>query len=413
MCERARLAHVDYIRLAGHEGCSLYFERLFRDGFSAWPQRLRQRFRRLRDWQGIDELKQSLGRIAGIAPTSPILLANRTAQLMRLSARMLAERCERVLVTDLTWPSYRRILEIERRREHVGLTTVPLRHEIMRGELNWSGVIDRIVEHYERMRCDGLLLPVVSHDGFRLPVDSLLQSVSRVRPPRFTAVDGAQAFCHVPDQLGVEHCDLFIAGCHKWLQGHVPMGIALLPSRSARAIVSAADRMLLCDELDDPLLAFSRQLETGSSEMFSETVNLSPLFSCRAAITGGRGKSAGLADRFRSQLRNATAIAAVVEGTGWQAITTHSDFQSGIVLLQIDAPILRQVNPNAVRSFFLAHGISVTCYEGGLIRLSMPDRPFARGEFDLLRWALSVFTESTDETQPTAGFEPEEVAAAV
>lgn len=394
MCERARLAHVDYIRLAGHEGCSLYFDRLFRDGFSAWPRRFRRRFRWLRDWQGIDELKHSLCRIVGLAPASPILLANRTAQLMRLAARLFAERCKRVLVTDLTWPSYRRILEVERRREHVGLTTVPLRREIMRGELNWSGAIDRIAQHYERMRCDGLLLPVVSHDGFRLPVDSLFRAISRIQPPRFTAVDGAQAFCHVPDQLGLQHCDLFIAGCHKWLQGHIPMGVAFLPNHSAPAIVSAADRMLLRDELDDPLLTFSRQLETESLEMFSETVNLSPLFSCRAAIADRRQSAADLSKRFRSKQQNAAVLSAVIAGTGWQVITTHPDFKTGIVLLQVDDPILRQVNPQTVRSFFIAHGISTTCYEDGLIRLSMPDQPFEHGDLGLLRWTLCEFTNT-------------------
>jgi len=53
MSERARLAHVDYIRLAGLEGCFLYFERFLRNGFDAWPIQLRLNYSSLSAWQGV------------------------------------------------------------------------------------------------------------------------------------------------------------------------------------------------------------------------------------------------------------------------------------------------------------------------------------------------------------------------
>lgn len=317
---------------------------------------------------------------------------------MRLAARLFAERCERVLVTDLLWPSYRRILEIERTRDHFGITTVPLRREIMRGELNWSDAATRIAEQYDRMNCDGMFMPAVSHDGFRLPVDSICEVVAGVRPPRFLAVDGAQGFCHVPNQLGLGHCDLFITGCHKWLQGHVPMGIGFLPNRSASLIVSAVDRMLLCDELDDPLLTFSRQLATDSLEMFSETVNLSPLFACRATVAERTQNGPDTGIQFQERCRNSDKLQNCLDGTGWSMITPHADFRTGIVLLQVDDRILRRLDPHTIREFFLAHGISVTCYEDGLVRLSMRDRPFRAGELALLRWTLREFAHLTDDS---------------
>ena len=68
-------------------------------------------------------------------------------------------------------------------------------------------------------------------------------AVAAIRRPKFVVVDGAQALGHVTEQLGLPYCDMFIAGCHKWLQGHLPMGIGLLPSpKSARRVCNLAVR---------------------------------------------------------------------------------------------------------------------------------------------------------------------------
>ena len=71
MSERARQAHLDYLRLAGEEGCSLYFDRFLREGFSAWPRRLQSRYRHLSDWQGVGELKDSLASLYRRTGTFP------------------------------------------------------------------------------------------------------------------------------------------------------------------------------------------------------------------------------------------------------------------------------------------------------------------------------------------------------
>lgn len=418
MSERARLAHVDYVRLAGLEGCSLYFERLLQNGFDAWPLSLRLDYPSLSDWQGVPELKRSLRQPVGLPESSPVLLANRTAELIRLATRLLCARCTRVLVCDLGWPSYRRILEQARISSRVGVTTVSLRSAIFGKQFTKTEIIDRIVSHYARMSCDGIFLPAVSHEGVRLQVDTICDAISRrVGRPRFIVVDGAQAFCHVPDELGLEHCDFFLSGSHKWLQGHVPMGIGFLPNEDfASKILAAAHRMIIGNELDDPLLTFIRQLEGDVLEMFSETVSLSSLFSCRAAIAERESAGMSVARQFEQRRRNAVKLLNAIDGIGWVAKTMASELSSGIVLLQVVDPKLRGASSGLVREFFLTQGISLTCYDDGLVRLSMSDRPWRNEELNMLTQALASFArqsgpplelnhgcdqESGDEWRPT------------
>ena len=182
--------------------------------------------------------------------------------------------------------------------------------------------MDRFALDYDRMGCDSLFVPVISHDGIRLPVDTICRRLNQIRPLRFVVVDGAQALGHVTEELGLQHCDIFVAGCHKWLQGHLPMGVAL----SAKSLVCSeqtiaqAERMMRYSELDDPLLAFTREMITGRSQAYSETVNLASLFTCRAAITD-RGLSPDEIDRqLGHRLRNAKRVRRIAAEAGWSSL---------------------------------------------------------------------------------------------
>ena len=57
LSERARRAHLDYVRLAATEGCSLYFSRLLENGYQDWPANIQAQYGALRDWQGLHELE--------------------------------------------------------------------------------------------------------------------------------------------------------------------------------------------------------------------------------------------------------------------------------------------------------------------------------------------------------------------
>ncbi len=387
LSERARLAHLDYVRLAATEGCSLYFSQFLERGFEDWPSPVRRQYPALCDWHGIPELQDSLRRLVGAGRDCQAMVANRTAQLVKLAVTRLCANTRRILVSDLIWPSYRRILEVERQNCRVGISTVPVRRDVRRGLIAADAVVDRFALDYDRMGCDSLFVPVISHDGVRLPIDTICDRLNQIRPLRFVVVDGAQALGHVSQELGLRHSDIFIAGSHKWLQGHLPMGVAFLPKiKPSRATMVQAERMMRHGDLDDPLLAFTHEMITGRTQAYSETVSLASLFTCRAAITD-RGLSPDKIDRqLRHRLQNAERIRRTAAETGWPSLP-HV-MPTGIVMLQSECPGVRAVAPELIRDFFAAHGVSVSTYEDGIIRLAMPDRPFTRGKIDLLAWVL-------------------------
>jgi hypothetical protein len=389
MSERASNAHQAYVRLAGKEGASLYFDRFLRDGFRAWPRPLQRSYPQLSDWEGIGELKQSLLSLLGLKREAPIFLANRSSELMRFAARELVTRSRRILITDLTWPHYRRLLEQERVGSNVGLTSVAIRDSILHDSASSEDIARCIVGHYEQRNCDGMFLPAVSREGIRLPIERILMRIRRSLTPRFVVVDGAQAFCHVPIGKGIHFCDILLAGCHKWLQGHVPMGLAFLPNpKSASSIRSACHRMLATNELDDPLLTFTGQLENDSLESYSETVSLASLFTCRAAITAKLRVHQSLAKTLKQRIHCATILADTIHGTGWDALLPQAPFRTGMLLAKREQSNSRYLASGRLRSFFLDHGIALTTYDCGIIRFSVPHRTWRQGELDLIRWTL-------------------------
>ena len=136
MTPSAQWALQDFVRVAGEEGCTLYFERFFRDGFSAWPANYQHQYSGLRFWGGVAELKAALASFAGLAPDSRPLLAGRSTNLMKLAASLLFQGGKRLLVTDLTWPSYKTILKHEARKANGRIQSLRVRAAILRGEIS-------------------------------------------------------------------------------------------------------------------------------------------------------------------------------------------------------------------------------------------------------------------------------------
>ena len=83
MSRRAQRAQIDFVRLAGEEGCTLYWDRFLRDGFDAWPRRMRRRYPGLSDWQGIQHLKASLAELTGVADPSRVRAGARLSNATR------------------------------------------------------------------------------------------------------------------------------------------------------------------------------------------------------------------------------------------------------------------------------------------------------------------------------------------
>ncbi len=288
MSSRAEQAQLDFTRMAGEQGASLFFERFLQDGSDSWPASVRSRFPGLTGWQGVTALKESLRTLAGSDPALPVLTANRSAQLMKFAARLLFRRCGNVLVTDLGWPPYHKVLGGEAARARSVVTTLPVRGLMSNGQATEDELVEAVRSRFLQAGCDGLFLTAVSNLGYRLPVERLVRALEAVRELRFVVIDGAQDFCHVSADLGNEYCDLYLASCHKWLQGFHPMGLGFYGRRRTRSLIETALCQLLSGgDLDDPLLRFTAQLERSALDGETETVNLIPLFTAQGAAADG------------------------------------------------------------------------------------------------------------------------------
>ena len=148
MAPTAQLALQDFVRVAGEEGCTLYFEHFLKSGFSALPGRHQQRYPGLQCWGGLDEMKAALADFAGLPIGSRPLIAGRSANLMKLVAKLLCRSGKRLLITDLTWPSYQKILEREARKATGEIERVQVRGAILRGDVTGSELVELIARTF-------------------------------------------------------------------------------------------------------------------------------------------------------------------------------------------------------------------------------------------------------------------------
>lgn len=388
MSPTAQQAHRDYVAFAGSEGCSSDFDNFLRHGSDANEPEIHSRYPGLSHWHGIAELKRSLQTISRSPPDLRLLLANRSSQLMRLAARLLFRRCSNVLFSDLAWPCYVRILEAERKRTARRVTLAVLRSAILADKACEDELVASIVSEYRRNNCDGLFLTAVNHQGIRLPVLRIIQTITSIRPLCFVVIDGAQDFCHAPSRLDTQYCDFYMAGCHKWLQAYHPMGLGFYVRRRSQSFIETIlAEMTTEGSLDDPLLRFSDDLERGTTDAFDETVSLASLFSCRGAVVDAIVRTPA-SQVFATRLANVETVAEASKNTGWQPLFLHPSLRSGIVLLQAQSSQTRSASPDAIRAAFQHRGIALTAYHDGVIRLSIPHTPWKPYQTDLLRSAL-------------------------
>ena len=120
----------------------------------------------------------------------------------------------------------------------------------------------------------------------------------------------------------------------------------------------------------------------------AETVNLGSLFPAAAAVAAML-EDVGLADqRLGRHLDDAGRLAESARGTGWRPLAPHPSLRSGIVLCNAQASEIRSAEPERVRAAFLARGVALTTYAGGVIRLSMPPESWGDRDLDRVRAAL-------------------------
>ena len=228
-------------------------------------------------------------------------------------------------------------------------------------------VANFLAEEFSRQRCDGLFLPAVDHLGIRLPIRSIVERIRGRSELRFCFIDAAQAFCHVPLEECFACADFVVAGSHKWMGAYLPTGIGLFGQRRSREIIE--HRVRQSEHIDDPLLHFTEQLDTGDLNGDSETANLASLFAC-AGAAADRSKSAGRAIAFLPELGAPPFPLSPPEH--WRPIQPVAAMRSRILLLKSDDSSTQSASVQTIRNTWLELGGIVTAYEGGLVRLSVP-----------------------------------------
>jgi hypothetical protein len=382
MSPRALAAHTDLGRLAAAEGASPRFVRFLRAGFDGPCDA--DRYPGLACWRGVTPLKADLMGLAGGGPL-PALLAARSATLMRLAARFLCVASRNVLTTDLAWPPYLALLTDEAVRRSRVVTVVPLRDLVFTDQIDADGVLTLLAEAYHSRGCDGVFLPAVSSDGVRLPVADLVAAVSCVRRPRMVVVDGAQEYCHAPVSLAGNGCDLYLTGCQKWLGAYHPLGIGLCGrADSAGLVTTLVDHVLRSGEIDDPLLRFTTDLGRGEPGGGNETVGLTPLFTCQAAAVDAAESGTHGPLSFSARLANLARATGAIEPTGWVPRMPAVGLRSGILIGRSTSERVRATPGERIRGAFAGEGVQLSAYDGGTIRLSMPNRPWSGDEVELL-----------------------------
>ena len=392
----ALAAQFDFVRLTAEEPSSLYFEKFLQHGSRAWSQSRHERFSGLHGWSGIAGLKRKLADIAGFsASSSRVLLSGQSTPLVELAAHMLSRQCRRILTTDLSWPAWQATIERIARRSYIPVVVVPIREAILNGRVSVEDVVELIRERFCPEFCDGLFLPAVDNLGIRMPVRAIVRSIRERTDLRFCVVDGAQAICHAPASISDQDCDLFLAGCHKWIGAYQPLRLAIAPNRRTQPVIVETFRRLMRNgDLQDSLLSFTEQLDSGTLDGISETTNLTPLFAARGAARVFL-RNASRWGLFRQQLQNARQVRSLARQAGWLTPESDEGFLTGIVLIQSADSEVRAMPPDALRRHLHDEGIIATTYADGLVRLSMPTRAFLQDEIRLISRALQSVTRHT------------------
>lgn len=367
MSPRACRATIDFVRLSHEHGSTLYSDDFIQSGCESLPKTIRERYPGLRDWHGPSRLADRLQSLASAKADWRVLLAARSANVMKFAARVQFGQCRKVLITDLTWPSYEAILCRQQKRSGNEIHKVAVLESLLQDKCSMDEVFERLATQYAEHKCDGLFLPLVDNRGIHLPIWKLVDRIRRNAEIRFCVVDAAQALHHVPLNLHEEYCDFVVAGCHKWLCAHAPMGLGFYGRKRSREFIGESlDRWLQDGSMDDPLLSYFRELTTGESQPFGETVPVLPMLTANGAAIDADEQTH---ERFQSQ--NRRSIVELIQDSEWELVLPARDFQSQILLARPkgNAP---SRSANCVRQAFLVRGIALTAYEDGTVRVAIP-----------------------------------------
>jgi hypothetical protein len=282
-------------------------------------------------------------------------------------------------------------MEEERLRAGGELVPISIRNLVQSGQIDASGLTARLTQAYLRHGCDGLFAAAVSHDGVRIPMAPLLAALRREAHLEFAVIDGAQELAHVPIDLATTACDIWLAGAHKWLGGHQPLGVAALANPHSAVDLQeslVADVQAMQD--DDPLLRFLLHLEGREVSDARETVNLAPLFSTWGALRDILTDASGQARRFRQRQENTALFGQLVEQHGWKPRAVDPTLATGIAIIQSHAPEICRLPAQVLEATIENAGVTTTALDRGRLRLSFPAHPLDDGQLAHLMQTLNI-----------------------
>ncbi|APZ93216.1 hypothetical protein [Fuerstiella marisgermanici] len=351
----------DFVRLMAEDPSSLYTEQFLFEGVTATPE-IPQRFPELTRWPGIEGLKQQLRQTFAENTTSDtkVLLASRTTSLMQSGIRSLVAAGRRhLLLTDLTWPPYRKWIQSFARLRRIRLSLLPLRKRIWQQGFTADDVAREILKYVRRNRSDSLFLPAVTHTGIRLPLPTILRSLSDSSTNVRTVIDASQAYGHINTGDWTHLADFTFGGCHKWVRSYLPLGVGFARQRDGTRFRKELSR--------DPLFQFCDATALGKGPM--ETVNVTPLLTAQGAVTdlvsrSSRPRSGNEACECRTRLKRCP---------GWRILTLPRCLRSNIILIQSAELSIRRFPKHRLRQLLAEHRISATTYGNGVVRISIPD----------------------------------------
>ena len=368
-------ASIDFARFATEHGSTLYGSQFLKEGYSAWPSALAQRYPGLSSWDGVSTFKADLRRLAEANHDTEVLLTARPASLMKLAARLLTGPCRNVLMPDVTWPAYGNILKRELLHAHTRFSVVHIRRKVLRESISPSDLIELLVSEFTRRQCDGLFLPLVDNLGVRFPIEEIVRRIRQQAELRFVVVDAAQAIGHVPLRMSADYCDLLLGGTHKWLRAFYTMGVGLFGNPGSRNyIANSLRRWRQAGIVDDPLLEFSEELAAGIDRPFGETVQVAPLLVANAASRAVLSKTPPSESERSSNRRTVTEVA---RDADWTAVAPHHSMATQILLFENREIRGESATADDVRRALLSQGVAATAYADGLLRLSLPDGPLS------------------------------------
>lgn len=379
MSPTALKTHCDFVRLMAEDPSSLYTEQFLFDGATSTPD-IARRFPELARWRGIEGLKQQLRHAfaANTDSSTDVLLASRTTSLMQLSIRSLLNNGRRhLLLTDLTWPPYRKWIQRFANRNEIKLSMLPLRESIWQHGFPADDVATVILDHMRRTQADSLFLPAVTHTGICLPLPIILKSTSNVH----TIIDASQAYGHINTSDWSHLAGFTFGGCHKWVRAYLPLGVAF----ARKPEVSRSYRPRRCD----PLSQFCAPKEDRAGLM--ETVNLTPLLTASGAM----------ADLSPTAAQNGPAASLQLlqpqhSMSPWQVLRSHESLASNITMIQLAKRHLQSQARLALRERLAKEGVTATAYKGGVIRISLPPNQHTNEVRSALLAALTRLSTATE-----------------